>query len=103
MILNGLGFVNQRLYLVSKFFEDKPVGRLIAAGIETEHLNDDRLGRAQDSLYQHGVSSLFASIATAVMKQLGHRSKDVQLDSTNFHVHGDYNRGKDEDTVLHLT
>jgi transposase len=50
MILNGLGFVNQRLYLVSKFFEDKPVGRLIAEGIEAEHLNDDRLGRALDSM-----------------------------------------------------
>lgn len=50
MILNGLGFVNQRLYLVSRFFEDKPVDRLIAEGIEAEHLNDDRLGRALDSL-----------------------------------------------------
>ena len=103
MILNGLGFVNQRLYLVSKFFEDKPVDRLIAAGIEAEHLNDDRLGRALDSLYEHGVTSLFASIATEVMKQLGHKPKDVHLDSSNFHVHGDYNSGKQTDTLLHIT
>lgn len=59
MILNSLGFVNQRLYLVSKFFEDKPVDRLISAGIEAEHLNDDSLGRALDSLYEHSVTSLF--------------------------------------------
>lgn len=103
MILNGLGFINQRLYLVSKFFEDKPVGRLIAEGVEAEHLNDDRLGRALDSLYEHGVSSLFASIATEIMKKLGHSPKDAHLDSTNFHVHGDYNSGKQEDSVLHLT
>lgn len=103
MILNGLGFVNQRLYLVSKFFEDKPVGRLIAEGIEAEHLNDDRLGRALDSLYEHGVSSLFASIATEVMAQLGHTPKDVHLDSSSFHVHGDYNSGKEADTLLHIT
>jgi transposase len=54
MILNGLGFVNQRLYLVSQFFEDKPVDRLIKEGLQASHLNDDRLGRALDSLYESG-------------------------------------------------
>jgi len=29
MIINGLGFVNQRLYLVPQFFEDKPIARLL--------------------------------------------------------------------------
>jgi len=33
MVLNGLGFVNKRLYLVPKFFEDKPVEALLGAGI----------------------------------------------------------------------
>jgi hypothetical protein len=39
MILNGLGFTNDRLYLVPRFFQNKPVDRLIGPGIESEHLN----------------------------------------------------------------
>lgn len=103
MILNGLGFVNQRLYLVSRFFEDKPLERLIGPGIEASHLNDDRLGRALDSLHAHGVTALFASLATETMKRLGQAGRDVHLDSTTFHVHGEYNSAKEEDAVLHLT
>ncbi len=41
MVLNGLGFVNQRLYLVPHFFANKPVERLLGPGIEAAHLNDD--------------------------------------------------------------
>lgn len=41
MVLNGLGFVNQRLYLVPRFFENKPTERLIGPGVEPGHLNDD--------------------------------------------------------------
>lgn len=46
MILNGLGFTEQRLYLTPQFFATKPTERLIGAGIKPEHLNDDALGRA---------------------------------------------------------
>ena len=45
MILNGLGFTNSGLYMVSHFFENKPVEKLIAPGIKASHLNDDCLGR----------------------------------------------------------
>jgi hypothetical protein len=51
MVLNGLGFVNQQLYLVPLFFQHKPTHRLIAPEIEAPHLNDDTLGRALDTLY----------------------------------------------------
>jgi Domain of unknown function (DUF4277) len=41
MVLNGLGFVNQRLSLVPMFVHHKPTHRLIALDIEATHLNDD--------------------------------------------------------------
>ena len=50
MILNGLGFVNRALYLMPHFFKDKPVERLLGDGIKAEHLNDDALGRALDTI-----------------------------------------------------
>ncbi|MBC7472738.1 MAG: DUF4277 domain-containing protein, partial [Candidatus Sericytochromatia bacterium] len=45
MVLNGLGFANKSLYLVSHFFQDKPVEALIGKGIDYGNLNDDLLGR----------------------------------------------------------
>ena len=42
MILNGLGFVSAPLYLFEEFFLGKATEHLIGAGIEPEHLNDDR-------------------------------------------------------------
>ncbi len=40
-ILNGLGFSNRRLYLVSQFFVTKPVEHLLGPGITAEMLHDD--------------------------------------------------------------
>ncbi|MBP9077453.1 MAG: DUF4277 domain-containing protein [Haliscomenobacter sp.] len=37
MILNGLGFVNKRLYLIPQFLEDKPVEVLQGEGVEAGH------------------------------------------------------------------
>jgi transposase len=50
LVVNGLGFVNRALYLTPPFFADKPTERLIGPGIVAEHLNDDVLGRALDTL-----------------------------------------------------
>jgi transposase len=63
MVLNGLGFLNQQLYLVPHFFQHKPLSRLIAPGIQACHLNDDTLGRTLDTLYSYGVTELYSLIA----------------------------------------
>ncbi len=51
IILNGLGFVSKPLYLFSHFFEDKAIEHLLGSGIKAEELNDDKLGRVMDQLY----------------------------------------------------
>ena len=71
MVLNGLGFVNQQLYLVPHFFQNKPTSRLIAPAIQASHLNDDTLGRALDTLYAYGVTELYSLIAATAAKRLG--------------------------------
>lgn len=38
IILNGLGFVSQPLYLFPKFFADKATEHLLGKGIKPEHL-----------------------------------------------------------------
>jgi len=48
MILNGLGFLNDRLYMHIDFFENKPVARLLGAPVRAEDFTDDALGRCLD-------------------------------------------------------
>ena len=104
MVLNGLGFVNQQLYLVPHFFQNKPIARLIAPGIQASHLNDDTLGRALDTLYGYGVTELYSLIAATAAKRLGLAPTRMHLDSTSFHVDGRYNSEKEpEAEVIHIT
>jgi transposase len=104
MILNGLGFVNQQLYLVPMFFHNKPTHRLLAPGIDAHHLNDDTLGRALETLYEYGVTELYSLIAATAARRLGLTPTFVHLDSTSFHVDGRYNSGEEPDAhVIHIT
>jgi len=50
MVLNGLGFVNHALYLVPRFFHNKPTARLVSPRVRPAQRNDDALGRALDTL-----------------------------------------------------
>lgn len=104
MVLNGLGFVNQRLYLMPHFFQDKPTERLIGAGICPEHLNDDVTGRALDRLYEQDVTSVYALVSMEAVKRLGLRPRCGHLDSTSFHVDGQYNSEQEPEAgVIHIT
>jgi transposase len=104
MVLNGLGFVNQQLYLVPHFFHNKPTSRLIAPAIEAKHLNDDTLGRALDTLYDYGVTELYSLIAATAAQRLRLAPRFAHLDTTSFHVDGRYNSEEEPDEqVVHLT
>jgi len=41
MILNGLGFTDDRLYLFPDFLKNKPVERLLGTGLKASDFNDD--------------------------------------------------------------
>jgi len=90
MILNGLGFSNRRLYLVSQFFATKPVEHLLGPGITAEQLHDDCLGRTLDWLYDHDPTALFAGIARQARQRFGIAARQVHVDTTSFSVSGEY-------------
>lgn len=90
MILNGLGLVSAPLYLFSNFFEGKATEHLIGEGIQPEHLNDHRLGRVLDKLYLTGLSQIFTVIAMAAANKFKVCLDTAHLDSSSFHVHGEY-------------
>lgn len=90
MLLNALGFVSAPLYLFEQFFVGKATEHLIGAGVQPEHLNDDRLGNALDEFYGYGVSLLFSEIAMQAAQQFGVSAKSHHLDSSSFSVEGAY-------------
>jgi len=104
MVLNGLGFVNQALYLVPMFFQNKPTYQLISPRVAPEQLNDDALGRALDTLYAYGVTELYRLVAATAAKRLRLCPTYAHLDRTSFHVDGRYNQDDPpSEHVVHIT
>ncbi|WP_017659779.1 DUF4277 domain-containing protein [Baaleninema simplex] len=90
MILNGMGLVSSPLYIFKNFFESKAVENLLGEEIKAEYLNDDRLGRVLDKIYRFGLNRIFVAIALATVKKYELTVNSNHLDSSSFHVHGDY-------------
>jgi len=107
LILNGLGMVSRPLYLFPQFWSDKAVEKLLGKGIKKEYLNDDKLGRVMDEIYQLGLTQLFVEIVLVVIKTFKIDLKYSHLDSSSFHLHGEYESGetpeKDEPRTYALT
>ena len=76
------------------FFQNKPLSRLIAPGIQASHLNDDTLGRTLDTLDDFGVTELYGLIAATAATRLGLTRMFRHLDTTSFHVDGRYNSAR---------
>jgi len=75
MVLNGLGFIERRLYLLPDSFDDIAVERLLGEGISRDHLNDDVLGRTLDAIAAYGPTELFNEIVDTCQR----RCKSVQI------------------------
>jgi len=54
MIFNGLGFIDDRLYMFPQFLDNKPVDRLFKGDVKAEYFNDDALGRCLDAIDEYG-------------------------------------------------
>ena len=50
ILLNGLGFVSQPLYLFPKFFQDKATEHLLGKGINSSHLNEYKKNQIHNPL-----------------------------------------------------
>lgn len=90
MILNGLGFTHQRLYLFPNFFMTIPIEKLLGKDITPSDLNDDVIGRTLDAIYEYGATELFNEITLHIMKQFSLGTQLIHVDTTNFSVHGKY-------------
>ena len=103
MLLNGLGFVSAPLYLFEHFFKGKATEKLLGEGIKAENLNDDRLGKALDELYEGGLSDIFLAICLQAIYKFEVKQAIAHLDSSSFHVDGQYEMEEEEAGVVKIT
>jgi len=104
MIINGLGFANHTLYLMPEFFADKPVERLIGEGITADDLNQNLFGRNLDLVHDFDVTQFYMRLSAHTVKQLDLPCLGTHIDTTSFHVDGDYNSGQDaQEGVVKIT
>jgi len=89
MIINGLGFVDTRLYMYAEFLADKPLERLIGNDVLPEYFTDDALARGLDKVAEYGVEKLFASIAYPIALENDLLGNNLHMDTTSFSVFGD--------------
>ena len=97
--------VSAPLYLEEKFFVGKATEHLLGKGIRSEHLNDDRLGRILDKLHDSGLTEIFVTVALSATRQFGVNINSLHLDSSSFHVDGDYQQQDEtvESGAIHIT
>jgi transposase len=102
MVLNGLGFINQRRNDFPKFFQDKPVDRLIGEEISASQHHYHVIGRALDDIYDYDATSFHEQIAVGATQVLNLKCLPSHLDSTSFHTDGAYEtkKGGEEEEIV---
>lgn len=90
LILNGLGFVERRLYIFPSYFEGLALERLFGSGITASDFNEDNVGRTLDKIYSYGPTKLFNQIALKCMQEFSFGTNLLHVDTTSFSVYGKY-------------
>ena len=96
MIMNGLGFIDDRLYMFPKFLSNKPVEKLIGKGVSGQDFNDDALGRCLDRIYAYGTTKMFSELALPIGLKHNVITRKSHVDTTTLTVYGDYYEESDD-------
>lgn len=90
MILNGLGFTDDRLYLFPDFLKNKPIERLLGPGLKASDFNDDITGRCLDEITNYGTTPFFTEIAFEIGLAENLLGSSAHFDTTSLTVYGEY-------------
>ena len=72
----------------------------MAERIQPEHLNDEPLGRVLDKLYDAELTEIFIRVPLSAAHRFGVKMDSFHLDSSSFHIHGDYGTGTDDEASV---
>ena len=89
---NSLGFFDNRLYMFSKFLEEKPIERLLGSHLSAKDFTDDALGRFLDAVYEYGSTKFVTNIAFSVASELNLLGKTMHVDTTSLTLYGEYDK-----------
>lgn len=103
MILNGLGFTDDRLYIFPEFLENKPIARLIAPNLSAADFNDDALGRGLDALFDYGETKLFSELAFHIGLDEKLLGSSAHFDTTSLSLYGEYEKPSSESLPSMMT
>lgn len=103
LILNILSDSKIRLYLLPKFFEDKPVPLLFPwnPGVKASEFNEDRAGRVLDEIYTVGAQRVFSAVSRQGLKLYDIATSTLHVDTTSKSFYGVYDVG--EDSPIEIT
>lgn len=90
LLLNGLGYVERRLFLMPEYFEDIATERLIKEGIKPDQLNQYVFGESLDAIAAYGPTRLFTGIALQMLSKTRMGTLRLHYDTTSINVTGEY-------------
>ena len=93
LLLNGLGYVERRLFLMPEYFEDIATECLIKEGIKPDQLNQYVFGECLDAIAAHGPTRLFTGMALQMMSRIKMGTLRLHYDTTSINVTGEYDSG----------
>lgn len=99
MVMNGLGFTDQPLSLVSEFYKDLPISALFGKEVSADDLDRFSLSRALDRVHSYGVESLFTQVAAQACNHTGVCQKVQSFDTTTFSFYGRYDEEFDTQEI----
>jgi transposase len=99
MIMNGLGFIDSRLYLFPEFLSDKPLDRLFNRNVRAEWFNDDATGRCLDEISAYGTTKLFTELSLTIGQARGLLGKSTHIDTTTLSLYGDFEQPELNETT----
>lgn len=97
MVMNALGFIDDRLYLFPEFMRNKPISRLfMGKELSADYFNDDAMGRCLDAIHEYGSTELFSKLAFVIGTKWKLFGRTARLDTTSLSVYGDYPSNENE-------
>jgi len=93
LLLNGLGYVERRLFLMPEYFEDIATDLLIKEGIKPHQLNQYIFGECLDAIAAYGPTRLFTGIALQMLSRTRTGTLRLHYDTTSINVTGEYDSG----------
>lgn len=93
MVLQGLGFSGQRLYLAASYFSQVSLYKIFRDEVRPEHFNGTTMSRTLDAIFDYGCTRFFVDTCLATVLKHKLLNRYIFIDTTSFSVSGKKYKG----------